>query len=363
MYPLRPALIVLALWLCLKQCHLLWKALYPTLVHGKEPVARRLRSIAHTFVGAYYAVLLRRSAVQHIHVHHGYFGSWVAMIAARLLTIDFSMTLHGSDLLLNPAFLDLKLELCQTCFTISEFNRRHLLATYPRIDPRKIVVQHIGVDCQHHPPLQEKHDASKLAMFTAGRLHAVKDHSFLIRAAAVLRNRGFDFTCSIAGEGPERQHLEQLIQDLGLNDRVSLLGQLSPENMAECYGRADLIVLTSRSEGIPLVLMEAMAQEKVVLAPAITGIPELVRDGETGFLYRPGSLEDFVNRVEMFHKSRSGLGALRQAAARHVAQHFNKQKNLDAFCDRLLASIGCVSGPCAQSHAYSKVSYENPILQ
>ena len=99
------------------------------------------------------------------------------------------------------------------------------------------------------------------------------------------------------------------------------------------------MVLTSSSEGIPLVLMEAMAQGKIVLAPAITGIPELVIDGETGFLYKPGELEDFVSRVEEICKSLGSLDRVRQAARAHVQSQFNQGKNVQQFADLFLRQI------------------------
>src|SRR5438552_2733895 len=105
-----------------------------------------------------------------------------------------------------------------------------------------------------------------------------------------ISDRELPFECSIAGEGPERRHLESLIRKFRLEDRVTLLGHVAREQMDSLYDRADIVVLTSRSEGIPLVLMEAMARGKIVLAPAITGIPELVIAGKTGFLYEPASM-------------------------------------------------------------------------
>lgn len=90
-------------------------------------------------------------------------------------------------------------------------------------------------------------------------------------------------------------------------------------------------MLTSRSEGIPLVLMEAMARGKIVLAPAITGIPELVIDGKTGFLYEPKSLEQFAWRIDEICRSLPALDGIRSAARQHVITNFHQQKNLEAF--------------------------------
>ena len=200
------------------------------------------------------------------------------------------------------------------------------------------------------PVARESH---RLVMLAVGRLHAVKDHAFLVRACRLLKNRDVPFVCLIAGEGPERTSIERLIRDLDLRGEVRLVGHLSRQQLDTCYLAVDLVVLTSRSEGIPLVLMEAMARGTPVLAPAITGIPELVIDGNNGFLYQPGSLEDFVARVELVHRAESALGPLCRAARQHVLKHFNRENNLASFCNLFLTHIdGTV-----EHH------YENPILQ
>src|SRR5437899_7006246 len=159
------------------------------------------------------------------------------------------------------------------------------------------------------------------------------------RACSLLRDRGICFLCLIAGEGAERPSLERLIRDLDLAACVKLLGHLSRRQLDTYYAMCDLVVLTSCSEGIPLVLMEAMALGKTVLAPAITGIPELVVDGKTGFLYRAGSLDDFVARVEVICESQSALGPLRRAARQRVIEYFNREKNLAAFSNFFIARI------------------------
>ncbi len=100
--------------------------------------------------------------------------------------------------------------------------------------------------------------------------------------------------------------------------------------------------------------MEAMAHSKTVLAPAITGIPELVKDGETGFLYRAGSLEDFVGKIETIHNSHSALPRLRRAARQHVLEHFDREKNLAALADLLISRI---------TRNERQNSHENPVLQ
>jgi colanic acid/amylovoran biosynthesis glycosyltransferase len=307
--------------------------IFRVLCKGNEKPMQRLRGLLHTLIGLYFAALLVGRNIEHIHAHHGYFSAWIAVIAARALGVPYSLTLHGSDLLLHAAYLDTKLGECTYCLTISEFNRRHILAHYPMISPARVFVQHLGVGVppKNRPVCGVEAISHHPLLLSVGRLHPVKNHLFLVQACYVLRESGIDFHCVIAGEGPERRKLEWLIGELRLWEFVTLAGHLSRAEVDAMYEQADLVVLTSRSEGIPLVLMEAMAHEKIVLAPAITGIPELVTDGKTGFLYEPESLEQFVWRVDQIFRSLNVLDSVKRAARQYVITHFDQQTNLAAF--------------------------------
>jgi glycosyltransferase involved in cell wall biosynthesis len=354
--PLSLVLLIRAGWLCASRFNRLADLLVRVLLQGSESSARRLRAFLHTLLGACYALRLKHSGVDHIHVHHGYFASWIAMVAARLLGIPFSMTLHGSDLLLHAAYLDIKLRDCAFCVTVSEFNRRFILGNHADVEPQKILVQRLGVDSpgQLLSLFPMGVEPTRLMLLAVGRLHPVKDHAFLLRACHELKARGTDFLCLIAGEGPERPWLEHLIRNLDLKEEVKLLGHLGRQQLDAWYAMCDVAVLTSRSEGIPLVLMEAMAHGKTVLAPAITGIPELVKDGETGFLYRAGSRDDFLAKIQLICASRTALPRLRRAARQHVLEHFDREKNLAALADLFVSRIA--SNVRHQSN-------ENPLLQ
>lgn len=312
-----------------------------------------IRVFAHTLLGVILANELRSSGVDHIHAHHGYYASWMALIASRLLGITFSLTLHGSDLLLHENLLGTKLRFCRFCVTISNYNRDYILQKFPETKPSKILVQRLGVDVgsdtlsERPQPLPE----SPL-LLSVGRLNHVKNYEFLIRACAALRDQGHKFQCWVAGDGPERRNLEQLIYGLQLESRVRLLGHVSRAKLQELYRRAALFVLTSRSEGIPVVLMEAMAAGTMVLAPDITGIPELVQHGKNGFLYRQGSSPDFIDSVRWILDRRSVLNDIRRAAQQTISAHYNRQHNLSKFSDHFLARLGV-----------GEDRDENPLLQ
>ncbi|MGB8012904.1 MAG: glycosyltransferase family 4 protein, partial [Terriglobales bacterium] len=320
---------------------------------------RRVRALGHTLMGAALADQLAPLAVEHIHAHHGYFASWMAMAAGRLLGIGFSFTLHGSDLLRRADLLTAKLRACQFCVTVSEYNRQYILRHYPSTPAEKIIVQRLGVDRVLPWPVaapaagaDAAAEQRRFCLLSVGRLNRVKDYGFLIRACAALRNQGFDFMCWIVGEGPERAALESQIKTSRLQGRVYLIGHVPRADLPGYYRYADLVVMTSQSEGIPVVLMEAMAHEKLVLAPAITGIPELVEHQRTGFLYQPGSLPDFVSAVRWIHANQASMAGIQRAAAASIAASYNRQRNLRSFAEQFLARIQPLEG----EHA-------NPVLQ
>jgi len=367
---LRPPhgiILLRAMWLCIRRMKHIGPLISRVVLHGREGPIKRMKALAHTGLGACYAVLLEGSGTEHIHVHHGYLGSWIAMVAARLLGVEFSMTLHGSDLLLHATYLDTKLENCLFCLTVSEYNRNYILERYPTVEAKKVVVARLGVEVLGPTALavvKPKTNRDAFTLLAVGRLHAVKDHAFLVRACGQLQARAVPFECLIAGDGPEWHNLESLIRECGLQERVTLLGQVAHKDMNSWYDRADVVVLTSRSEGIPLVLMEAMARRKIVLAPAITGIPELVIAGKTGFLYKAGSMDDFVARLllirSLMKEPQDSLSAGRRldqighAARVQVRENFNRRRRLAAFGDFFLRRVG----PQAES-----VPYEDFVLQ
>jgi colanic acid/amylovoran biosynthesis glycosyltransferase len=378
--PVRAVVLLQAVWLGLRRWNRISTLLLRIVSGGSEGPVQRAKALLHTWLGGCYAVLLARSGVEHIHIHHGYFGSWIGMVAARLLGVDFSLTLHGSDLLLYGTYLDVKLQSCAFCLTVSEYNRRYILEHYPAVDADRVIVSRLGVELSERTAGFSSEDAfrgSGLALLAVGRLHAVKDHAFLVRACAELYQRGIEFECSIAGEGPERRHLESLIRKYGLEHRITLLGHVEREQMSSLYGRSDVVVLTSHSEGLPLVLMEAMALGKVVLAPAITGIPELVLAGKTGFLYAAGSLEDFAARLLLIRSlmqapdhpnadhprgslqpcalsAAKPLAWVRHAARTQVRHNFDRRKNLELFGDLFIRRVVAQAG--------SRL-HENSVLQ
>jgi glycosyltransferase involved in cell wall biosynthesis len=355
LFPSGPWCLLMGLWLGLRHRQQLRPVLRRAMEDRREPWLRRMKTLLHTWLGCCLAWKLRKAEVCHLHVHHGYAAAWIAMTAAMVLGGTYSMTLHGSDLLLGASYLDVKIEHCQCCFTISEYNRKVLRRLYPLVEDRKLLVQHLGVPIPVKASVRvpAEDSPSRFTLLTVGRLHTVKNHTFLLYGCALLRERGRVVHCRVAGDGTERRRLRDLRDHLNLSSEVEFLGAIPHEELGTYYDAADLVVLTSVSEGIPLTLMEAMARGALVLAPAITGIPELVADGVTGFLYRPGSLEDFASRIAWIREHYAGLGHVRHAARQHVLHSFNRELNLPRFQQRLLRQVW----------GYEEVQDANFVLQ
>lgn len=303
---------------------------------GPEALPKRARTLAHTFLGACLAAALHEKKVDHIHVHHGYFSAWAVMVAARLFGVEFSVTLHGSDLLVRGDYIECKLKNCKFCIAVSEYNQNYIRRNFPSVDPDKILVHRIGVDLDFWEPRPHYTRGSALVILSVGRLHPIKNHEFLILGCKALKSAGVQFRCVIAGDGEQHARLQRLIEALGLRHEMALQGHVRREQLAKLYGEADVVVFTSHSEGIPIAAMEAMAMQCVVLAPAITGIPELIIPGKTGFLYKADSMEDFLANLEHIRAKPSSLFELRRAARMHVASDFNMNRNMERMiCDFL----------------------------
>ncbi len=349
--PMSPVKTMGALSRIISRRQILW----PIVESGlKESVNARqgIRTFAHTLLGGALAHELAPLNVDHIHAHHGYYASWMALIAASLLGISFSFTLHGSDLMVDDNLLRTKLHFCRFCITVSNYNRDYILQKFPQVRGSRIFVQRLGVAPAGHLAANSELEQRTPLLLAVGRLKPVKNHEFLIQACAALRDEGRRFQCWIAGDGPEHANLNRMVRALDLQRRVCLLGHVTQPRLSAIYCRADIFVLTSHSEGIPLVLMEAMAHGRLVLAPAITGIPELIQHGKNGFLYQPGSMVDFVDSVRWILERRACLDEVRRAAVETISTRYDREQNVRDFADHFLARLAKPSD-----------EYENSLLQ
>jgi glycosyltransferase involved in cell wall biosynthesis len=237
---------------------------------------------------------LSQGGISHVHAHFGTNSAEVAMQAFLVSGLRYSFTAHGYDEFDAPQALGLahKIRHARFVVAISSFGRSQLLRWIPPEQWSKIQVVHCGLE----PGYGGQHKLAPIPgrLVCVGRLCGAKGHLIALEAAAVLAREGFNFELVLAGDGELRGEVERRIAELDLPGRVSITGWLSGPAVQEQILQAHALVQPSFAEGLPVVVMEAMALGRPVIASAVAGVPELVQDGRTGWLVPAGSAADLA---------------------------------------------------------------------
>lgn len=249
-----------------------------------------LRAAAYQIFYFLEATVLARhlagQGVTHLHSHFAQASGTVAMLAARLAGIPFSFTLHGPADFTDPKLwrLDAKIHDAVFVSCISHFCRSQAMLVSPVEDWARLHVVHCGVE----PARYDAPPASGQDLLFVGRMTAAKGVPLLIEAMPHIRAAHPGAHLVLIGDGPDRTALQDRVRRLGLEDAVRFTGYQSQDEVACALARAAVFVLPSFAEGVPVVLMEAMAARRPVVATRIAGIPELVDDGVSGRIVPPG---------------------------------------------------------------------------
>lgn len=284
---------------------------------------RGLRGRVYNLIYFAEALVLARwmqdNGVSHLHNHIAKAAGTVAMLASVLTGIPFSFTLHGPDELLEPAHWRLDDKIAHAAFVacISDFARAQAMLQADRAHWDRLHVVHCGVDPARYDRPRQGRGARLLFV---GRLAAVKGIAVLFQAFAAARAQRPDLTLTLIGDGPERPALESEARALGIADALTFAGYQSQEAVAEALTRAEALVLPSFAEGVPVVLMEAMAARLPVVATRVAGVPELVEDGVSGLLVPPG---DPVPLTAAILSALQAGPAMGEAGRAHVRAEFD----------------------------------------
>ncbi len=244
---------------------------------------------------------LRESGASHVHAHFGTNSAEVVMLARVLGGPSYSFTVHGPEEFDKPEFLRIgeKVERAVFVAAISSFCRSQLFRWINYADWPKVHVVHCGLEPAfydvHAAPIPK---ASRLVC--VGRLSKEKGQMLLLDAVSHLARKGINLELVLAGDGDMRHELESLIVLYNLQDRVRITGWISSEQVREEILAARALVLPSFAEGLPVVIMEAMALCRPVLTTYVAGIPELVRPGVDGWLFPAGDVEELMAALEEF---------------------------------------------------------------
>jgi glycosyltransferase involved in cell wall biosynthesis len=286
-----------------------------------------LLSFAHFAESVLLARELDRRGVRHLHNHFANSAATVGLLATRMIGIGWSFTMHGISETDYPAGLMLgrKIEAARFVACVSYFGRAQGMRLVAPGHWTKMHVVRCGLPFDRLPP--RKSDGNGRTLICVGRLSPEKGQAGLLEAFAEVCGRHQDLKLRLVGNGPDRQALEALAAGLGIADRVTFLGRMTETDTLAEIARSDSLVLPSFMEGLPIVLMEAMALGVPVVASRIAGIPELVEDGTCGLLFTPSRWDELARCMERLLIDKALRDSIAEQGMRKVVEEFDVQQS------------------------------------
>jgi glycosyltransferase involved in cell wall biosynthesis len=314
---------------------LLWR--YPT----------RSREVIVSLLSAgYFAWRLRGLPVRHIHAAFASFPATVGLFLAELTGHSFSFAAHARDLFTaEGSFLSLKAREAEFAVVCSQIGYHHLREAFPVRQRARLHLLHHGLDPSHFTPAPRLM-TSRPIILCAGRLVPKKGHSHLLKAASILLHRDRSFEVHIFGDGPLEPSLREMIAALHLEGCAHLHGSVPEDQLLSAYHDADIFVLPSiqapdgDNEGIPNVLLEALALQVPVVASRTGGVPEVIHDGVTGLLVEPGNPSDLADALDRLLYDDHLRLALAAAGRIRIEQDFDLNNNVRELFDLFRSTTG-----------------------
>lgn len=292
-----------------------------------------LKSLALVPKAAAMARRARRRGVDHVHAEFAGHPATSAWLMHRFGGPAYSVSCRAHDIFRTQAMLDRKLGEASAVRTVSEFGRAFLRERLPSLATREIAVIHSSVDLARIAPAEAAPSRDPFRILFVGALEPKKGVEYLLEALAAAVPRLGAWSCDIVGDGPSRGRLEAQTASLGLAPHVRFLGGLDFDAVSEAYRRARLCVAPSiigpggRQEGIPNVMIEALAFQRPAIATAISGIPELIRDGETGLLVPQGDAAALAQAILRVRGDPEAAEAMARRGRAFVEAHFDLAAN------------------------------------
>ena len=281
---------------------------------------------------------MREFGITHLHAS---FSATVALVAAKIFPITWSFGVYGFGELHDPTASHLTKRIHSARFvrSISRFGRGQLMLSCARSQWQKLHYCPLGIDAaEFAPSLHKPASSPQLTLLCVGRLSEEKGQALLLEAVASLSAQGVRAQLHLVGDGPDRKWLESYAQQLSISPNVIFEGWLDQSRLMALYAGTDVFVLSSLAEGIPMVLMEAMALEKPCVAPRIAGIPELIEHDVDGLLFAVADIQDLTEKIRALQsiELRQRLG---KQAREKVLRDYDMSRNTDRFAAILEAEL------------------------
>jgi glycosyltransferase involved in cell wall biosynthesis len=306
--------------------------------HARRP-RRLLRALVAYGAGCAHARTMTGLRIDRVHAHFATYPALAAWLASRLLDLPYSFTAHAHDIYIDQLHLGTLVRDADAVAVISEFNRR-FLAPYGADRETPALLVRCGVDPGAYAFRERTLPAEgPVVAVCIATLNELKGHTVLLDALASGGPELERVRLRLVGSGPLEQSLRAQAARLGIADRVEFLGTRSEREVARILDGADLFVLASVRtpigwmDGIPVALMEAMASGIPVIASRLSGIPELVRDGETGLLAQPGSPADLAAAFRRLLADPAAAAARASAARELVEREFAIERSADRMLE------------------------------
>jgi len=279
------------------------------------------------------AEILIENQCKHLHVHFAHTAAQIAMYASAMSAVPFTIMAHANDIFERGLLLDRKAQRAVKLLTISEFNRHYLISQNVSEDKLAVVRCGVSFHISNETRQFKKKDCYRIG--TLARLVEKKGIDNLIQAIGELRNSEIKIKLCIAGDGPLLRALKKQTEELGLKDIVSFEAGLDHKEVSTWMKNLDVFVLACKKDsngdmdGIPVVLMEAMSQSIPVISTKLSGIPELIIDGQTGLLAEPADPVNLADKIKQLIKSPDLCEKLVANAKKHVVEEFGQKVNID----------------------------------
>jgi colanic acid/amylovoran biosynthesis glycosyltransferase len=287
---------------------------------------------------------MERKQQRHLHVHLASQAATVGMYVRRAFGFGLSITVHGPDEFYDTGgqYLAQKIAAANFICCISYYARSQLMRLSPASEWDKLVVSRLGVDAEVFAPRPSRHAPETFEIVCVGRLTPAKGQHLLIEAVERLTQQGRSVRLRLVGDGPDGAALRERTALLANPEAVVFEGAVNQDRIRALYAMADAFCIPSFAEGIPVVLMEAMAMEIACVSTHITGIPELIRDGVDGLLVAPSDVDGLTDALARLIDDAELRERLGKSGRQRVREHYDLNRSVEMlagiFAERVHAA-------------------------
>ena len=332
----RLSVLSIVYWVLRRPVKTIDTLLYVVKTYRKSP-KDLVKALYVLFESLYFINIIKKEKITHIHSHWATMPTTAAMILNKLTGTPFSFTAHAWDIFVNCNGLEEKVKQARFVITCTDYNRKFLSHLCRNEESRKIYLNYHGVDIrtQGQSPSGTVPFAKSLKILAIGRLVETKGFEYLIDACRILRDKGIGFECQIVGSGSLEKSLRLQVANLKLQDKVRFLGLKTQNEIKELFQGATVLVQPSimarngDRDGIPNVILEAMALGTPVISTNFSGIPEAVVDKQTGVLVPEKDSLALADAIENLWKNVSLKEKLVKNSRELVEKKFDVEKNTE----------------------------------